>query len=292
MIEYIKNSNVFALIEKHASTSKAAERALSLVPLFYAFILYWGVSVFFSGRLSENPESNFMPPLPIFWASHVPFEYLPWIIGGILLVSSLVAAFLARFRAARIVGFVGILQYHAFISAFGTRDHGWIVITAIAFFLVFLPDIRKAAEPSLSAKKRTLLVFWAAAASVFLIYALAGVGKLVGAIDQAGLGAATIFSLKAAPLHVADWAFHADRIGLFGPYIINHPFVGLLGGLGIFFVQILSSIVLFFPRFYKAWAFLLVMTHVGIFLAMGIPFVESVFPTLLFLAYSPLLLLI
>lgn len=288
---YIKKQSAFRAIDRLSERADATRLADTYVAAFYYFVLYLAFSSFFGLHLLlSRPVSNFDPAAILFWAAYVPYDSVAVFVVAFFLFGAFVGALGYRLRTFRIVALLGILQYHAFISSFGARDHGWILIGAVAFFFVLLPALPDAESVPAIVRKKFLAAFWAATAFLFMVYMLAGTGKLIVAFEQLFQGQVSSFSFQSAALHVADWSIQTGSAGLLSAFVVTHPFIGWLGHFGIMCLQLSCFIVVFFPRLYRVWGVLLLSAHLAIFLAMDIAFVEPAFLIALFLFASPLAL--
>ncbi len=264
-------------LTQNAEDSSVRARAETLVRMFYILMPFMAF-LFFTTHPTPYVQ-NFLALWPLFWADvlslHV--DAIGIAVRAFFLASALVGLALYRHRFARLLVFIGIWQAHAFISSFGEPNHQWYPWVIVALIFVFLPD--RDAE-----YRGTLLVVWWAQAYLALSYTMAGVWKVLIALQQFVLGEIHGFSIVAFSYQVADWLPRIQNEALLGPYIIEHPFIAWPFYVLSHLFQLFTFWILFRPSLQRVWAFELIVFHMATYLTMGILFVPLI-PLILLLFY-------
>ncbi len=216
----------------------------------------------------EHGMNGFAPRWPLFWttfvAEHtaVTFIFVAWTLTALL------AAVFPQSRIARIVAFLGLFQYHAYMASFGTPNHQWDHWLWVLFILIWLPSVK-----SNEARRTFPLVFWGAQAFLLLTYSMAGIGKLLYGFLAAWGGQSSIFHPDAAALHVAQTLFLLDETAPLANAIVAHPTLGWLALLAAIYIQFFALSIAFRPELHRAWGVLLILFHIGTLLTMRAVFV-------------------
>lgn len=270
----------------HAQT-KAFARAQLLVRCFYACGLFFAVALLpdWTGLLARNSPA---PLWPVAWLPHV---HLRAGITAILLLhlgGALAAALFSGKRWARVMAFLGLLEYAAFNNSYGKIGHSLHLWMLVSGLLIFLPDVtERSGLPSRAVRQRFLLVFWSCQAMAMLVYSMSGLGKMLGAIYQLGLGQTNAFMPDALAAIVAERLVETNSHSLLGPWLINHPLAGWPLLLGDIYLQLFAFVAVFRPSLQKLWAFGLILFHIGTYLLMTISFPENALLLALLFINSP-----
>ncbi|MCH7883370.1 hypothetical protein IIA95_03065 [Patescibacteria group bacterium] len=284
LINFLNQYTRFPVIEKRFEEDHSFRNAKAVVPFFYYFIFF--IAVLKLLELRHFPlRGNFTPRWPIFWANYVDLQIVLTIVLVFFAFASLVAAFFYYRRAGRVIAFLGIFQYHALLSSFGSPHHQMDLWLWVAFLLIFLPNIWNEKNKSLEEQKKFSLVFWSAQAFVLLTYSMSGIGKILGAITQYFNGEVHIFALNAAALHVTSQLNAMQSTTLLGPLITKYPLFGWFPLVAIIYLQFFAFLIAFRPSLHRIWALGLVFFHVGTFLAMDAEFFHAI-PLLLILFFN------
>lgn len=266
----------FAWDETFVRQRQAFARACTLVRCYYGALLFLAVL-----SLPEWPgllqHRSVAPLWPVAWLSLVELPAGIVLIFVLHLTGSLAGALWPERRGARALAFVGWLQYVALINSFGKINHGlhlWVLTT---FLLLFLPR-RGGKEAALSRARRQqfLQVFWSCQAVTLLVYSMAGLGKILGAIYQMAAGQAHAFQPDALAILTADRLLQTNVRGLLSEWLIAHPWFGWPLMLADLYLQFFSFWAAFRPVLQRLWAVLLILFHVGAFLLMTIAFTQNV----------------
>jgi hypothetical protein len=265
---------------------KAYERAKSIVPFFYYFLLF--IALLQLLQLRHLAESLILAPRwPIFWADYMSFHAATTVILVFFAFSALTGAYFCRNRFGRIIAFLGILQFHALQASFGGPNHQWDLWLWVALILIFLPDIWEKTKQSSREGKKFLIVFWGAQAFLLLTYSMSGIGKLLHAALQYFQGEAHLFMFNSAAFHVYSWLNAMQATSLLGQLIIEHPLLGWFPFMFILYVQVFAFLVAFRPSLHRVWALALVLFHMGTYFGMNAEFFYQVPLLFIFLFASP-----
>ena len=273
-------------LERVIASGNSIEAA-RLVPFMYYFMTFIAfMNLEGLNHLISNPRGELSPRWPIFWAGYFDQAAATSAIIIFFVISSLIAAVFYRNILARVLAFLGFLQFHAFNSSFGYPNHQWDVWLWVSFIFIFFPNIWSQSV-SEATKKKFLLVFWAAQAYLLMTYSMSGLGKIYDSVWQALAGEAHSFSLDAAALHVSTLLYSLQQSTPLGPLIVEHPWLGWIPFVGIIYLEFFSLYVAFTPSLHRIWGVGLVLFHMGTYLAMRAIFVSPVPLLLLLLLSSP-----
>lgn len=230
-------------------------------------------------------ENMFIPLWPVQWVSLLNYELASKIILiGFLVTSFLGMLFWAKSQFIRVLSFLGILFYLAFISSFGKIDHYLHLMLVANLFLIFLP---KTCNSTID-KPYFLKVFWFIQLFILITYSISGFFKFFGIADQLVRGQTSALSPTALGQNVAKSLFHTNRPTFFSEYILNEPgyflsFVLICG----FLIEVAAVFFAFLPRFHRIIGALLIMLHLGIVLTVGADFLYQILVVGIFFLNSP-----
>lgn len=262
-------------------------QAGKLVPIVYYFLVFIAFTNLEGlNHQIANPKGQLDPRWPIFWAEYFDFALVVSVIIIFFVLSSLLAAVFYKNRLARIVAFLGMLQFHAYNSSFGYPNHQLDVLLWVSLIFIFFPSIWTKNVTEVT-KKKFLLVFWTAQTYLLLTYSMSGLGKISDSISQALAGQAHSFSPDAAALHISNVLYMMQQSTLLGPLIVNYPALGWAPFVGIIYLEFFSLYVAFNPSLHRAWAVGLILFHLATYLTMRAIFVAPVPLILVLLLSSP-----
>ena len=247
-------------------------RAYWLVRAFYVATLYMAyedMSVLW--RIARTADS-IEPLWPVFWVSE------PRIAGTGLLIALMFAALLGVLctysRLVRLLVFVTILQATAYRFSFGAINHSNHFWLWTAFCFTFLPSgsVEKIGASG-QGRQQYLTVFFAAQGLIATFYTLSGLIKAAWGLQGLATGGGGSFS----PFALANMTAHRllmlpDGESIFGPILVNNPWVGWPIHLLVIYVEVVAILIIFRPELHRVWGVMLVLFHVGTFLLLGIPF--------------------
>lgn len=262
--------------------------AQTLVAAYYAVLFFFAAGELFSWR-DYLSSGGLAPRWPVFWLRFVDpkagIAAILWLhlLGGILAVT------LSRYRWARIVIFVSLLEHMALKFSFGAVNHGDHLGVLIGFVLIFLPAGWGArGEAGRKVRAATLLVFSGAQAMILLTYSMAGMWKAGGVLQQWIMGESFTY-LHPAGLarQVAAKMIEDDSASVLGPWLVEHPWIGWLPGIAAIYLELFALWVVARPSLHRAWGLGLALLHLGTHLVMGIGFPQNTLWLALFLVLSP-----
>lgn len=251
---------------------RAFDAAVTLVSAFYAGNLFFAFQNLRLG--SGHLDTRAIEALwPVFWVE--PLGIAASVSGMMLLmvVGAAAAALLPGRRVARILAFLGVFFFHAYLNSFGKINHafhGWILAS---FLLIFLPDGgRERLARRAASRQRYLNAFWSAMAVQGLTYTLAGSWKALAAIPQALRGEVHSFSPDGLATHIAHRLLQTNSDSLLGPFFIDHAWIGWPSFVFVLYLQVFALWAVFRPSLHRLWGIGLISFHFMVYLTMSIAF--------------------
>jgi hypothetical protein len=261
------------------------EKARWCVPFFYFLVEFMALNQIM--RYDQLAHVRVEPFWPIIWTTLIgQLEFLPELFLAILCIAASIGAIWYRFRAARAIAFVGIMQYQAFIIAAFGSEHDFYIPLFISALFIFLPDAWRG-NVSLDARKRFTVIFWGAQAYLLLTYTMSGFYKLVSVYPQYMHEEAHYFSLDAGGLYVAYWLEQFGRTSMLGNFIVEHQYASWLALAGIMYVLVFAIWAAFAPSLQRLWGFGIIAFHFSTALSMSILFLYNPLFAGMFLLASP-----
>lgn len=232
-------------------------------------------------------RTEVLPLWPVHWLREVPLHAgILWILIGYLATTFLGAVF-SRRRWARLVAFLGVLEFVAMDNSFGKINHAHHLWVLTAFLLVFLPDVTDPAIPRVT-RQRFLTVFWGCQAIALLTYTMSGIGKVICAVYQLCAGQNNILMPSGLVTLVASRLLQTSSTSWLGPWLVAHPWFGWPLGLASVYLEFFAFWAAFRPALLRWWAGGLILFHIVVFLCMAVGFVPVVLLVgLLFLGTPP-----
>jgi predicted DCC family thiol-disulfide oxidoreductase YuxK len=262
------------------------QRCQPLVRGFYAILLYFGCSNFYTSV--ERYNSLTLDPLwPLAWIHFVPT--LPGIHFVLLLFvfGPLAAAWNPQSVFFRGLAFLGCLEGMALDNSFGKINGHLHLWTVVAFFFLFLPSAKQLNQ--VTGPLTAVRLFWGAQTFVLLTYSMSGISKILGMMLQLSRHQYhTFLSHDGLARFIADRLMQTGERSLFGPWLIDHPWVGWPLHLGAIYLETFAFVIAFRPALQRSWVLGLVLMHIGIFLTMNVTFATSILILALLFASSPL----
>ena len=275
-----------AALDRMATGGVDFEKAKTLIPFFYYFLFFIAFSRLEGVNYTiAQGATGFVPRFPLLWAQHIEYGTVVTIVFLVWVFSALIASVFPYVRSARILAFVGLFEYHAFLSSFGGPNHQWDHWLWISFILIFLPTLTR--DPSTETRRIFSLVFWGAQAFLLLTYTMAGVGKLIYAVIQFSQGQAHAFSPDAGALYAATQLNLMHETVPLANIIISHPWLAWIPFLCLLELQTFALVAAFRPQLHRIWGVALILFHLGTFLTMRAVFTAPSGLLLLFLLASP-----
>ncbi len=261
-------------------------KAELLVRLYYVYLM-----VASYGRINETTnawvrDSPVHPRLDLALTSWIPLAAWREIAVGcavLMLVASMLAATIPRWRSPRIIAIASFLLLEA--MKFDVADkisHAAhpVVWAGIAF--CFLPGWKNDS----SERCRTYLAsFFGAQVLVCLLYTCAGLSKVIGIAYDWHQGVTWLNSEALTLLFADKWrgSHHYLTAALF----LSNPWVSWLSSAGVLYLEIGALFAVFRPRLHRPWALGLLLMHAMVLLTMRIEFQPSAFIVGLILLCSP-----
>ncbi len=274
LLSYVRKLFSFS-VEGYAREEAPVRKAKVLVSFFYYFLAAQSLSFLGSTDSFLPQQKNFTPQWSLAWADGMGFENAALVIRLFFLGAAVSGALWYPYRAVRVLVFLAVFQVHGLLSSFAQADHHWYPSLYIAFFFAFLPNIWSREAHSLEIKKKFLFAFLAAQSAILLIYTMSGLGKIIGAIEQFRYGEMHAFAKDAFALHLASWLSNTNGTSAWGPFIIDHAWLGWPLFIGVLYVQFFSFWVIIRPSLHRLWALFLFLIHAGTQLTMNILFIGS-----------------
>jgi len=262
--------------------------AQSLIGAFYAILFFFAALNLFSWP-TYLATSELAPRWPVAWLRLVDTRAGVGAILWLQLAGGVLAVAFSRYRWARVVVFVSLLEILGLDFSFGAVNHGNHLGVLIAFVLIFLPagwHVRGSAGRKV--RVSTLLVFSGAQAMILLTYSMAGMWKAGGILDQWVRGeAVTYLHPRGLAQQVAAKMIEDDAPSVLGPWLVAHPWVGWLPGIAVIYLELFALWVVARPFLHRAWGLGLALFHLVSHLTLGVGFPQNVLWLALFLVLSP-----
>jgi hypothetical protein len=202
-----------------------------------------------------------------------------------------VAVTLTRYRWARVLVFVSLLEHMALKFSFGAVNHGDHLGVLVSFVLIFLPEgwhARGTVAAGRRVRAATLLVFSGVQALILLTYSMAGIWKAGGILEQWIKGQfITYVHPRGLAYQVAAKMVEDDAASLFGPWLVEHPWVGWVPGIVAVYLELFALWVVGRPSLHRAWGLTLAFFHLATHLILGVGFPQNTLWLALFLGFSP-----
>ncbi len=240
---------------------RVADRIAITVRVAYFFPAFWICHQALDWQavaLTAHPEWLW----PVAWLGWLDgTDAAPALFGGCAACSVLGALF-SEFRTARVVAFLGLLEFLALKFSLGKIHHlmhGWLLLL---FVLIWLPHgYRSSCERSRRTAQQTIVVYVAAQLIIATTYTLAGVGKLLGALYQLAQGEVTAFHPSSLSRHIAARLLETNDVSLWGPWLIERgdwlwPLM-----LGTLYLQLFAVVFAMRPSLHHLLGYGLVAFH-------------------------------
>lgn len=262
--------------------------AQTLIAAYYAILFFFAAGELFSwqGYLSSG---DLAPLWPVFWLRFIDTKAGIAAILWLHLLGGLLGVTFSRYRWARVVTFVSLLESLAFKFSYGAVNHGEHLGLLIGFVLIFLPagwHLRGSADRTV--RSATLLVFSGAQAIILLTYSMAGIWKAGGILEQWIRGEfVTYLHPQGLAYQVAAKMIEDDAPSVLGPWLVGHPWAGWLPGVATIYLELFALWVVARPSLHRAWGLGLALLHLASHLTLGVGFPQNILWLALFLVLSP-----
>jgi hypothetical protein len=263
--------------------------ARTLVQAYYAVLFFVAV-----GSLYDWPRylgtTELIPRWPVFWLGYVDLETGISLILWFYLLGSVCGLALSRYRWARVVVFLSLLEFLAFKFSFGSINHGDHLGVLLSFVVIFLPvGWGDSPPPGRGTRAATLLSFSAAQAMIMLTYSMSGLWKLVAVVSQTIQGEVSALAPTALARHVAEKLLSSDTTSLLGPWIIDHYWIGWPLMIGTLYLEFFALWAVARPSLHRLFGLGLIFLHLATHLTLNVSFVQNTLWLALFFVFSPFL---
>lgn len=274
-------TKIFFPIQKEKFTHTQA-----IIRAFYAIIFFFSITniPFWSQYLNKT---ELAPLWPVYWLNYV---NIYWGITAILwfhLIGGFLAVTCVRWRTARILVFLSLLEFLALKNSFGKIGHSDHLSLLLSFVLIFLPFGWNSFKNNKSIRIATLMVFSGCQALIMLTYTMSGLWKIIGIFYQAALGQVHALAPKALALQIADHLIGLNLTSYFGSWLIENYYVGWPLMIGNLYLQFFSLWAAFRPSLHMLWGCSLILFHLATQLTMNINFSNNCLWLALFFLCSP-----
>lgn len=261
-----------------------AAKAETIVRVYYAYLMalaYVGI-----GAAATSMEMPVQPNLGLALTAWIPHDSWRQIGAGLalfMLVASMLAAVIPRWRIPRILAIVSFLLLEAMrFDLDGKISHAALPLMWAGIAFCFLPSSRNDAKEH---GRNYLASFFGAQVMVCLLYTCAGLSKVVGIALDWNSGV-TWLDPEALPLMLAaNWA--PPRFYPAWEFLILNPWAAWLSNIGVLYLEIAAVLAVFRRRLHRPWAVGLLIMHAMVWLTMVIEFRQSAFTVGLILLASP-----
>ncbi|MCH9646720.1 MAG: hypothetical protein K0U98_00700 [Deltaproteobacteria bacterium] len=262
-------------------------RAQGLISAFYGVILFLAVSQLYEwpGHLAAT---HFTPRWPVFWLRWVEPRIGISIILWLHLAAGVIGVAFSRYRIARAVVFLSLLEFLAFKFSFGSVNHGDHLGVLLSFVLIFLPSGWQAfPRAPRRVRAATLSVFSGCQGMILLIYSMSGMWKVGGVVEQLLLGETPYIAPQGLAQQIASKLLSEDSRTLLGPWLIDHWWVGWPLMVGALYLEFFSLWMIARPSLHRSWGLGLIALHISSHLTLGVGFAQNSLWLALFLVFSP-----
>jgi hypothetical protein len=262
------------------------DRATVIVRVFYALSVFWVVSAI-NGWPAYARLTHARPLWPARW-------WFDWfsvrtsvdIIFVVYIAAAVLVMVIPRFRLARLLYAIALLEYMAFVNGFDKVNHSMHAWLFVSFVLVLLPSGRW--ERRRVADRQVFLnVVWIATLVVLLFYTLTGFWKIYTATKALASGGTSGFGFSGFSYIVGERIIQTNQDTVLGHYFTYHELPGWFLYVGTMYLETFSIIAAFRPRLHRIWGVALIAFHFGTQLAMGFTFGPNIVLVALLLVCSP-----
>lgn len=269
------------------SSSERFVSAQALISAFYAVLLFLAVENVYAWdtHLQATPLAL---RWPVFWLRFVDLRSGILAILWLHLIGTLLAVTLSRYRWARILVLISLLEFLGFRYSFGSINHGDHLGVLITFVLIFLPAGWRDVPPQPRAvRTATLLVFSGCQALILLTYSMAGMWKLGGIVRQLFKGEVHALWPQGLGQQIAAKLLADESTTVLGPWLIEHYWLGWPLMIATLYLQFFALWAAFRPSLHQTFGLGLMLFHLSSHLTMGIGFSQNTLWLALFLVFSP-----
>lgn len=273
--------------DKQNALAVRAAKAETIVLVYYVYLM--AVSYGRIGTTSNLLHTPVQPSLDLALTSWIPLDSWRQVAVGLallMLVASMLAATIPRWRIPRIMAIVSFLLLEAMkFDQDGKISHASYPLVWAGIAFCFLPSLK---NDSSERCRNYLASFFGAQVLVCLLFTSSGLSKVIGIAYDWSSGV-TWLNPEALPLVLAArWAtWRVLEYPPAGAFIVLNPWAGWLSNVGVLYLEIAAIFAVLRPRLHRPWAFGLLIMFAMIWLTMGIQFMQSAFGVGLILLASP-----
>lgn len=275
-------------MEKYARNTYSFMIAQTTIRIFYFWLLYASIAIYTRWDPGIGTQVKILTLWPVWWIKFVSFPIAFSVIKSAFIGATLLTAVFPFVRIFRVLTFVALLELVALYMTVLQADVDWHSAILVAFLLIFLPAGWNKFDnvPNLI-KQKTLFLFWACQALTLLTYSMAGLGKILGAIEQYSRGQVHAFAPKAVALHAAERIIATNTVSPMGSLVVDHYLLAWPFFVGSIYLMVFAFWVAFRPRLHQFWGLGLILFHVASYLTMNISFFIHTIILAMFLLNSP-----
>ena len=270
-----------------------AKQSQTFVACVWTVRLFYIVQLFFLPSIFEDwvewRQVTVLEPLwPVFWVEAVGISVSVDFIVALFAIGLFGAAAFPQLRSFRVLAFAGLLLYSAFRNSFGKIGHSTHAWIYVSFVLMFLPSIRRDGSSGARIfRQKYLSVILGAQAMVLMLYSLSGFWKVWAAIMQTSRGELSALSVDGFSYQIANRLLQTDVESLFGPFLIQHSWIGAISFLAVIYVELFAVLALFRHPLHRWWGLGLIGLHLGSELILSVGFSKNILLLGILLVSSP-----
>lgn len=258
------------------------------IRFFYAFTLWPVLNRLGANWLSWRMAGELDLVWPVAWFTLLDPALGADLIAGLALISLLIVVLLPQSTVARILAFVGFFLFTAFDNSFGKINHDLHAWIGFMFALMFIPAGNwQLGAKSIRFRQHFLTAFWFGMALMSLFYTMSGIFKVYGIGFQLANNMVSAIHPNGLAYQVMGRLLQTNTESIFGPLLLNYPWIGWLPYIGAIYLELFSIVAVFRPRLHPLWGGGLIALHLGNWLLLSIPFTANVVLLALFFLNSP-----
>lgn len=227
------------------------------------------------------------PIWPVYWVKLFEAEHVVFFISCILIFSSILAVWRFDYRFPRILVFLSLLIFTAYVNSFGSANHYSYFPLWVSFIFIFAPGHGvKFQDLPLNRQYMYAMVVFSAQALIGLFYTMSGFFKA-----QAGVfppdGVVSSFDPSALPrMVIGRWA-ETGSVSVFSEFFVANIGASWPIYLMVIYLELFFFVAVFRPQLHRLFGLCITVFHFGVWLVMAVPFrFQPVIVALLFI-FSP-----
>lgn len=287
ILNFVRISSDVMSKKFNSSQKDAFFKSYFLVNIFYVFVFYEICRLL--GLWSRWLEiESIMPLWPVFWINLISLKYAVNILFSFTLISTFFCFLFPYKRLLRILVFISLLEFYAFLNSFGKVGHSFHILIYFSFVFIFLPEGKKdELENSIKKRQTYLNTIFASQILFMLTYSLSGLWKVLYGLEQFIEGDINAFSPYALALLIYSSLQQTNSQSILGIVITDYPLLGWPLYISTIYIELFSVVAVCKPSIHRLWGISLIIFHIFTFLTMKIHFPRNIFLLTLFFVYSP-----